>query len=105
MKTDNSSNEQQQSEILEEGKKQLETFKAELAELKEKASHFGEEAKKEFDVRSKEVEELYQEALVGYDKLKIKTEAGWQETRDFVALTNKALKHSFNYFLSHYRKK
>ena len=59
----------------------------------------------EFAERSKEVEELYEDARKGYEKLKGKTEAGWEETRDFVLLTNKALRHSFNYFLSHYRSK
>ncbi|MDX1294839.1 MAG: hypothetical protein R3302_01140 [Sulfurimonadaceae bacterium] len=92
-------------EALEEAKKQLETFKTELAELKEKSVHLGEDAKAEFDKRSVEVEELYHDALEGYDKLKHKTEEGWQEARDFVILTNKALRHSFHYFLSHYRGK
>ena len=92
-------------EILAEGKKQLEAFKTELAELKEKAKLYGDDAKKEFASRSKEVEELYEDARDGYEKLKEKTEAGWEEARDFVLLTNKALRHSFNYFLSHYKSK
>jgi dsDNA-specific endonuclease/ATPase MutS2 len=91
-------------EILEESKKQLENFKKEFDELKEKASHYSSEAKREFDERSVEVEELYRDALKGYESLKAKSEEGWHEVRDFALLTQKALRHSFNYFLSHYRK-
>lgn len=101
----NTTPEPKRNDILEEGKKQLERFQSELADLKTKAAHLSDEARKEFEVRSQEIEELYDDALQGYEKLKLKTEAGWEETRDFVILTNKALKHSFNYFLSHYRKK
>ncbi len=92
-------------EILEEGKKQLDNFKKEMEELKEKAAHYSEEAKKEFDERSVEVEELYHDAVEWHEKLGKKTEEKWEEVKEFAILTNKALRHSFNYFLSHYRKK
>lgn len=104
MKEENTQ-EQKRDEVVEEGKSQLDALKAELVELKDKVAHLSDEAKKEFDERSVELEELYHDALKGYEKLKLKTEEGWHETRDFVILTNKALRHSFKYFLSHYKRK
>ena len=92
-------------EFLEESRKQLESFKEEMVELKAKSIHLSEEAKREFDTRSKELEELYHDTTAKYEDVKNKTESHWSEVRDFVLLTNKALKHSVNYFLSHYKNK
>lgn len=92
-------------EAIEESKKQLHRFKEELAELKTTTSHLSAEAKKQFDIGAKELEKLYGEADVKFDELKSKAETSYQEAKSFIELTNKALKHSFNYFMSHYRKK
>ena len=73
--------------------------------MRGKASHLSEEAKKQFEVGAKELEELYKDAGQKYDGLQKKGSENWQEAKEFVELTNKALRHSFHYFMSHYRKK
>jgi len=92
-------------EIITEAKKQLVKFQKEIDEIKEASSHLSEEAKKQFDIGAKELENLYKEANEKFDTLSSKAEENYKEVKDFVELTNKALKHSFNYFMSHYRKK
>ncbi len=92
-------------DIIEEGKKQLSSFQKEMNELKEATSHLSDEAKKQFDIGAKELEKLYKEADVQFEKLSHKAEENYKEAKEFIELTNKALKHSFNYFISHYRKK
>ncbi|MCK9491000.1 MAG: hypothetical protein M0Q24_02835 [Sulfurimonas sp.] len=92
-------------EIVTEAKKQLVKFQKEIDEIKEASSHLSEEAKKQFDIGAKELESLYKDANEKFDTLSSKAEENYKEIKDFVELTNKALKHSFNYFMSHYRKK
>jgi len=92
-------------EVIAEAKKQLDKFQKEINEIKEASAHLSVEAKKQFDVGAKELEHLYKEAHEKYDDLSSKAEENYKEVKDFVELTNKALKHSFNYFMSHYRKK
>ena len=60
--------------------------------------------KKQFDVGAKELEHLYKEADQKFDELSQKAEENYKDAKAFIELTNKALKHSFNYFMSHYRK-
>jgi hypothetical protein len=92
-------------EMVQEAKKQLAHFEKEIHELKGATSHLSVEAKKQFDVGAKELEKLYKEANEKFDGLSHKAEENYKEAKDFIELTNKALKHSFNYFVSHYRKK
>ena len=92
-------------EMIEEAKKQLVKFQKEINEIKEASAHLSEEAKKQFEVGAKELENLYKEADEKFNILSSKAEENYKEVKDFVELTNKALKHSFNYFMSHYRKK
>jgi uncharacterized phage infection (PIP) family protein YhgE len=92
-------------EIIEEAKKQLVRFQKEIDELKAASSHLSEEAKKQFDIGAKELETLYKDAHTKFETLSNKAEENFKEVKEFVELTNKALKHSFNYFMSHYRKK
>ncbi len=91
-------------EMIQEAKKQLAHFEKEMATLKDATSHLSEEAKKQFDIGAKELEKLYKEADVKFDELAEKAEENYKEVKGFLELTNKALKHSFNYFMSHYRK-
>lgn len=91
--------------MIAEAKKQLVKFQKEIDEIKEASSHLSIEAKKQFDVGAKELESLYQEADKKFDTISSKAEENYKEVKEFVELTNKALKHSFNYFMSHYRKK
>lgn len=99
------SKQKKQEETIEESKEKLEGYRAEIDALKEKASHYSAEMKAEFDKRLEELEGLYGEMQNHYESLKGKTGEKWEATRDFVVLTNKALVHSYHYFLSHYRKK
>lgn len=92
-------------EMIIEAKKQLAHFEKEMQELKDATSHLSVEAKKQFDVGAKELEKLYKEAHEKFDGLSHKAEENYKEVKDFIELTNKALKHSFNYFISHYKKK
>lgn len=92
-------------ELHQEAKDELKSFREQTAELREMTAHLGEEAKKQFEIRAKELEELYAEAEKKYAVWHEKAGKEWHEFKDFVELTNKALRHSFNYFMSHYRKK
>lgn len=92
-------------EMIKEAKKQLENFQKEMAELKVASVHLSEEAKKQFDIGAKELEKLYKEADTKYEELSHKAEENYKEAKSFMELTNKALQHSFHYFMSHYRKK
>ena len=92
-------------EMIKEAKKQLVKFQKEIDEIKEASSHLNEEAKKQFEIGAKELETLYKDAHKKFDTLSTKAEENYKEVKEFAELTNKALKHSFNYFMSHYRKK
>lgn len=91
-------------EMIAEAKKQLAGFQKEISEIKLASSHLSEEAKKQFDVGAKELEKLYKEADLKFDELSGKAEENYKEVKGFIELTNKALQHSFHYFMSHYRK-
>ena len=90
--------------MIKEAKKQLEGFQQEIDELKEASSHLNDEAKKQLDVGATELKKLYKEADEKFEELSTKAEENYNEAKSFIELTNKALKHSFNYFMSHYRK-
>lgn len=92
-------------EMIKEAKKQLANFQKEMAELKATSAHLSEEAKKQFDIGAKELEKLYKDADTKYEELSHKAEENYKEAKSFMELTNKALQHSFHYFMSHYRKK
>jgi len=92
-------------EMIKEAKKQLKSFQSEIEELRQVSSDLSVEAKKQFDVAAKELESLYKEADEKFDVLKDKAEDNYNEAKEFIELTNKALKHSFNYFISHYKKR
>ena len=92
-------------DILQESQKQLNSFKKQLEELKlkEKAETLSEDAKVIYEKQRIELEALIDETDIKFKDLSDKASEGWQETKEFVELTNKALKHSFNYFMSHYK--
>jgi DNA mismatch repair ATPase MutS len=92
-------------EIIEEEQKTLDRYRAEIAELKEKASQYSADVKEEFDKRLADLEAIYDEMQKSYASVKDKTGEKWEETKSFAKLTNKALIHSYHYFISHYRKK
>ena len=94
-------------QLLAESQKQIDSFKKQLEEmqLKEKVDNLSADAKKVYEQQRKELEELIDESEEKFNAVSDKASESWQETKDFVELTNKALKHSFNYFMSYYKKK
>jgi ElaB/YqjD/DUF883 family membrane-anchored ribosome-binding protein len=94
-------------EFLAEAQKQIDSFKKQLAELnlKERVDSLSADAKRIYTEQRTELEALIDETEKKFKELKTKANENWKETRDFVELTNKALRHSFKYFMSHYRKK
>ena len=98
---------QMKEEELTEAQTQIDSFKKQLAELnlKERVEGLSADARKIYEEQRKELEALIDEIEKKYKELKTKATENWQETKEFVELTNKALRHSFNYFMSHYKKK
>ncbi len=98
---------QTKEEELTKAQTQIDSFKKQLAELnlKERVDGLSADAKKIYEEQRKELEALIDEIEKKYKELKTKASENWQETKEFVELTNKALRHSFNYFMSHYKKK
>lgn len=92
-------------EILAEAQKQIDSFKQQLDELKlkEKVDGLSADALKTYETQKQELESLISETESKFKELGDKASDSWQETKDFVELTEKALKHSFNYFMSHYK--
>lgn len=91
--------------LIDAAKKQLEEFNSQLDELEVKMKDFSGDAKKVYDEQAKELRKLVGEAQKNFDKAKNASEETWIEVKDYVEFTGKALKNSFNYFLSHYKKK
>ena len=92
-------------QVLAEAKKQIDSFKAQIDELdvKGKVEELGTDAKKLFEEHRKDLVEMLDEAEKSFGTLGDKANDSWKETKGFVELTQKALKHSFNYFMSHYK--
>jgi len=91
--------------MLDEAKKQLNEFNSQLNELEIKMKDFSGEAKKIYDDQAKELRKLIGEAEKNFDNAINVSEETWGEVKEFVEFTGKALQNSFNYFLSHYKKK
>ena len=92
-------------QILEEAQKQIASFQKQIEELnlKAKVDGLSADAKKLYEERRKELVAMLDEAEKQISTVGDKASDSWQDTKDFVALTQKALKHSFNYFMSHYK--
>jgi chromosome segregation ATPase len=91
--------------LIDEAKKQLDEFNSQLDDLEVKMKDFSGEAKKVYDEQAKELRKLIGEAEINFEKAKGASEETWGEVKDFVEFTGRALRNSFNYFLSHYQKK
>ena len=91
--------------VIEEEQQTLDKYRAEIKELQEKAVQFNADVKEEFDKRLADLEALYDEMQKSYETIRDKTGEKWEKAKDFVVLTDKALVHSYHYFISHYRKK
>ncbi len=94
-------------QVLAEAQKQIDSFKKQLEELnlKDRVEGLSADAKKVYEEQRKDLSALIDETEKKYKELATKANDSWKDTRDFVELTNKALKHSFNYFMSHYKKR
>ena len=90
-------------QIIEEAQKQVASFKKELDDLGNKVDGLSEDAVRLYDEQKKDLMEMLDESEKHLTALSSKASESWQDTKDFVELTNKALKHSFNYFMSHYK--
>ena len=92
-------------QVLAEAQKQIDSFKKQLEELnlKDRVEGLSADAKKVYEEQRKDLSALIDETEKKYKELATKANDSWKDTRDFVELTNKALKHSFNYFMSHYK--
>ena len=93
-------------QILEEAQKQIASFQKQIEELnlKEKVDGLSTDAKKLYEEQRKDLVAMLDEAEKKFSSIGDKASESWQDTKDFVELTQKALKHSFNYFMSHYKK-
>jgi len=93
-------------QILEEAQKQITSFKKQIDELnlKEKVDGLSADAKKLYEEQRKDLVAMLDEAEKNLTAVGDKASESWKDTKDFVELTQKALKHSFNYFMSHYKK-
>ena len=93
-------------QIIEEAQKQIASFQKQIDELniKEKVDGLSTDAKKLYEEQRKDLVAMLDEAEKQFSSLGDKASESWQESVAFVELTNKALKHSFNYFMSHYKK-
>ena len=70
-------------ELIDKAKKQLDEFSGQLEEL----------------------EKMVSDAKQIYERAKSSSEETWEELKGHMELTGKALRNSFNYFLSHYKRK
>jgi phage tail tape-measure protein len=92
-------------DLIEKAKKQLDEFNLQLDEVEGKMKDLSGEAKKIYDEQAVELRKLLKDAQKNIEKAKNTSEETWEEIKGHLDLTRKALKNSFNYFLSHYKKK
>ncbi len=92
-------------QILAEAQKQIASFQKQIDELnlKAKVDGLSADAKALYEEQRKDLVAMLDEAEKKFSSIGDKASESWKETKDFVELTQKALKHSFNYFMSHYK--
>jgi Na+/phosphate symporter len=76
-----------------------------MDKLEEKMKGLSGEAKKVYEEQSAELRSMLQDAEKKYEEAREASEETWEEVKGYVELTGKALRNSFNYFLSHYKRK
>ena len=91
--------------LMEKIKKELDTLSDEVKKLESKMNDLGEEAKVTYKKQIDELQNLYQTAETKFELAKDVAEDKWDDVKENVEVTRKALKNSYNYFLSHYKKK
>ncbi len=91
--------------LIEKAKKQLDEFNSQLDDVEVKMKDLTGEAKKIYDEQSVELRKMVKDAQQNIEKAKNISEETWEEIKGYIDLTRKALKSSFHYFISHYKKK
>jgi ElaB/YqjD/DUF883 family membrane-anchored ribosome-binding protein len=94
-----------QKKIIDKAKEQLDEFNSQLNELEVKLKDLGAEAKKIYHEQAPELRKLLKEAQEKFEAAKDTSGENWEEVKGQIELTRKALRNSFHYFLSHYKKK
>ena len=91
--------------IFEKMKEELNNISDEIKKLESKLDDLSEDAKVTYQKQITEMKDLYSKAEVKFEQAKDITGDKWEEVKDNVEVTRKALKNSYNYFLSHYKQK
>ncbi len=91
--------------IVQKMKEELNNISEEIKKLELKLDDLSEDAKVTYQKQITEMKELYNKADEKFEQAKDITGDKWEEVKDNVEVTRKALKNSYNYFLSHYKKK
>ena len=92
-------------EVYEKAKKQVDEFNSQLDDVEAKMKDLTGEAKKIYEEQSVELRKMLKDAQKNIESAKNSSEETWEEIKEHIDLTRKALKNSFNYFISHYKKK
>jgi hypothetical protein len=95
----------ERKDFVEKAKQQLDEFNSQLDGIEEKMKDLSGEAKKIYDEQAIELKKLIKEAQKNMESAMNSSEETWEEIKGHIDLTRRALKNSFNYFLSHYKKK
>jgi len=95
----------EKNEIIAKLKAELDNVSAEIKKLEKKMGELGEEAKVTYKKEIDDLQKLYKGAEDKFEQAKDVAEDKWDDVRENLELTRKALKNSYNYFLSHYKKK
>ena len=91
--------------IIDKLKGELDNISEEMKKLEVKLNDLGEEAKVTYKKQIEDMQKLYNNAEEKFEQAKNITEDKWDEVKDNIDLTRKALKNSYSYFMSHYKKK
>ena len=91
--------------IIDKLKGELDNISEEMKKLEVKLNDLGEEAKVTYKKQIDDMQKHYKNAEEKFEQAKDVSEDKWEEVKDNIDLTRKALKNSYSYFLSHYKKK
>ena len=92
-------------EIIDKIKAELDNVSEEIKKLETKMGELSEEAKVTYKKQIDDLQTMYTKAEDKFENAKDVAEDKWEDVRENIDLTRKALKNSYNYFLSHYKKK
>ena len=84
---------------------QLDKFSEDLKELEAKSHEFEASLKAEFEKGAAEMREMAAQGHQRFQKVADATEEEWERFREETEFAARAMRNSFNYFLSHYRRR